>query len=106
MNNTGVESIVASLQVPGSPTCPRSTRRPGTRATAGFFRLARRVDGFPFYASPITADVAGLGLGRSPSKANDTYFIHAFQASGLEAPGFPSTPGSGRPSQVWSPIHR
>src|SRR5439155_837501 len=53
----------------------------------------KRVDGFPFYASPITADVAGLGLGRSAIEGNDTYFIHAFQASGLEAPGFPKYTG-------------
>src|SRR5207249_991561 len=50
-------------------------------------------DGFPCYASPITADVAGLGLGRSAIEGNDTYFIHAFQASGLEAPGFPKYTG-------------
>jgi len=38
--------------------------------------------------------VTGLGLGRSAIECNDTYFIHAFQASGLEAPGFPKYNGA------------
>jgi len=94
MNNTGVESIVASLQVPGVANVPQVYEKAWDprdgRVLPGW---PKRVDGFPFYASPITADVAGLGLGRSAIEGNDTYFIHAFQASGLEAPGFPKYTG-------------
>src|SRR3989442_12489889 len=39
-------------------------RRPPRSTLFPYTTLFRSVDGFPFYASPITADVAGLGLGR------------------------------------------
>src|SRR5439155_24770 len=94
MNNTGVESIVASLQVPGVASLPQVYEKAwDPRDGQVLPGWPKRVDGFPFYASPITADVAGLGLGRSAIEGNDTYFIHAFQASGLEAPGFPKYTG-------------
>ncbi len=94
MNNTGVESIVASLQVPGVANLPQVYEKAWDPRTGQVLPgWPKRVDGFPFYSSPITADVAGLGLGRSAIEGNDTYFIHAFQASGLEAPGFPKYTG-------------
>jgi len=94
MNNTGLESIVASLDVPGVANLPQVYERAWNVATGqGLPGWPKRVDGFPFYASPITADVAGLGLGRSAIEGNDTYWIHAFQAGGAEAPGFPKYTG-------------
>src|SRR2546428_203683 len=88
------QSIVASLQVPGVANLPQVYEKAwDPRDGQVLPGWPKRVDGFPFYASPITADVAGLGLGRSAIEGNDTYFIHAFQASGLEAPGFPKYTG-------------
>jgi hypothetical protein len=52
----------------------------------------KRVDGFPFYESPVIADVAGQGT-RAAIEGNDTYWVHAFGANGLEQPGFPKYTG-------------
>src|SRR5207249_10847554 len=84
MNNTGVESIVASLQVPGVAGLPQVYEKAwDPRDGQVLPGWPRRVDGFPFYASPIKADVAGLGLGRSAIEGNDIYFIHDFLVCGL-----------------------
>ena len=94
MNNTGLESITASLSVPGTANVPQVYEKAWDPVTGQVLPgWPRRVDGFPFYSSPITADVAGLGAGRSAIEGNDTYWIHAFQASGVEAPGFPKYTG-------------
>jgi len=94
MNNTGLESITASLSVPGAANVPQVYEKawdPTTGQTLPGW--PKRVDGFPFFSSPLTADVAGLGLGRSAIEGNDTYWIHAFQAGGAEAPNFPKYTG-------------
>src|SRR5207244_3726772 len=94
MNNTGVESIVASLQVPGVANLPQVYEKAWDPRTGQVLPgWPKRVDGFPFYASPITADVVRLGLGRSAIEGKDTSFIHAFRARGVEAPGCPKYTG-------------
>ena len=49
-------------------------------------------DGFPFYASPVVANLTDDG-NRSMITANDSYWIHARGPDGQEAPGFPKWTG-------------
>src|SRR5438874_1725472 len=94
MNHTGVEPITPARDVPAGANLPQGHEKPRPPRDGQVLPgWPKRVDGFPFYSSPITADVAGLGMGRSAIEGNDTYFIHAFQATGLAAPGFPKYTG-------------
>ncbi len=49
-------------------------------------------DGFPFFVSPMVANV-GSGGAQAMIGSNDSYWIHARQADGSEAPGFPKWTG-------------
>ena len=49
-------------------------------------------DGFPFFTSPLVASLGDDG-DRSMVAANDSYWIHARDAEGEEAPGFPKWTG-------------
>ncbi len=49
-------------------------------------------DGFPFFVSPMVANV-GSGGSQAMIGSNDSYWIHARQADGSEAPGFPKWTG-------------
>src|SRR2546428_10596075 len=96
MNNTGVESIVASLQVPGVANVPQVYEKAWDPRTGQVLPgWPKRVDGFPFYSSPITADVAGVGLGRSAVEGNDTLFFHTLPATGAGEARVPQDTGPG-----------
>jgi hypothetical protein len=92
-SSTGIESILSALSVPGLATLPQVYEKAWNVAdgsvVAGF---PRRQDGFPFYESPIIADVGGTGA-RQAIEANDNYWVHAYSASGGEAPDFPKYTG-------------
>ena len=49
-------------------------------------------DGFPFYTSPVIANLTDDG-NRSMISSNDSYWIHARGPDGEEAPGFPKWTG-------------
>jgi len=49
-------------------------------------------DGFPFYSSPVVANLTADG-NRSMISSNDSYWIHARGPDGKEAPGFPKWTG-------------
>ncbi len=49
-------------------------------------------DGFPFFVSPMVSGV-GDGGDQAMIASNDSYWIHARQADGTEAPGFPKWTG-------------
>jgi hypothetical protein len=49
-------------------------------------------DGFPFFTSPLVASLSDDGS-QSMIAANDSYWIHARDADGEEAPGFPKWTG-------------
>ena len=74
-------------------SCRRSTSRPGTSrpgtALPGFPRLQ---DGFPFFDAPLIAPLSS-GNERAVVDANDSGWIHAYEPSGGEAPGFPKFTG-------------
>lgn len=104
-NNTGVESIVTSLDAPGVANLPQVYEKAWNvsdgSTLAGF---PVRVDGFPFYSSPTTASVDEQA-GRAAVEGNDTYWVHAFHADGSEADGFPKYTGQWMSfsSTVWDP---
>jgi hypothetical protein len=52
----------------------------------------RLQDGFPFYVAPIVAGLSGTSE-RALVDANDSGWIHAYEPSGGEAPGFPKFVG-------------
>lgn len=52
----------------------------------------QRQDGFSFFDAPLVAGLASGGQ-RAAVEANDSSWIHAFQPSGAEAPGFPKFTG-------------
>lgn len=49
-------------------------------------------DGFPFFVSPLVSGV-GSGGEQAMIASNDSYWIHARQADGSDAPGFPKWTG-------------
>jgi len=95
MNNTGLESILAGLSALDGAQLPQvyeqawNVQSGKSPVVSGF---PKRVDGFPFYESPVIADVAGSGK-RAAIEGNDTYWVHAFGADGTEQPGFPKYTG-------------
>lgn len=104
-NATGVESIEASLSVPGIADLPQVYEKAWNIADGSVLNgFPRRVDGFPFYSSPSIASVDG-GAGRSVIEGNDTYWVHAFHGDGTEAAGFPKYTGQWMSfsTLVWDP---
>jgi hypothetical protein len=92
-STTGIESIVSSLSVPGIATLPQVYEKAWNVADGSVVSgFPRRQDGFPFYDSPVIADVGGGGA-RQAIEANDNYWVHAYSAAGGEAPGFPKYTG-------------
>jgi hypothetical protein len=92
-SSTGVPSILTSLSVPGVATLPQVYEKAwnvSDGSVVGGF--PRRQDGFPFYESPVIADVGGGGA-RQAIEANDNYWVHAYATDGGEAPGFPKYTG-------------
>ena len=91
-SQTGVETILGALGVAGVANLPQVYEKafsPDGKILSGF---PRRVDGFPFYSSPVIAPVEA-GSGRAAVEGNDTYWVHAFRADGTEAAGFPKYTG-------------
>ena len=92
-NQTGIETIEAALQVPGQASVPQVYEKAWNLADGSVLSgFPRRQDGFPFYESPIVANLGGPSA-RQAVEGNDNYFIHAYDAAGGEAPGFPKYTG-------------
>jgi hypothetical protein len=92
-SDVGVESIASALSDSGHATLPQFYEKAwnvSSGAVEPHFPV--RQDGLPFYDAPLVADVAG---GPTPQviEGNDSYWIHAFDVSGGEAPGFPKYTG-------------
>jgi hypothetical protein len=94
-SSTGLESILLALGQAGEAALPQVYEKVWDVQTGALLpSFPQRQDGFPFYDAPITADVAGLPGGtRDAIEANDNYFIHAWEPTGAEAPGFPKYTG-------------
>ena len=93
-SSTGIESILTALGQAGQATLPQVYEKAWDPAT-GKLRSGYpvRQDGFPFFDAPIVADVGAPAKGRDAIEANDTYWIHAWDAGGAEATGFPKYTG-------------
>jgi len=86
---SGVASVAAALLLPGSGAPINSYLRgfdpksgnalPGTPA---------RTQGLDFLGAPVIADVSGDGVPET-IEGGDSSALHAFTASGAQAPGFP-----------------
>jgi hypothetical protein len=92
-SSTGIESILSALSVNGQASVPQVYEKDWD-VSSGKVRSGWpvRQDGFPFYDAPIAAPVA-TGGGRQAIEANDNYWIHAWNADGSEAAGFPKYTG-------------
>jgi len=92
-SQTGVESIEAALTIPGQASVPQVYEKAWNLSDGSLVPgFPRRQDGFPFYEAPIVANVGGPSA-RQSIEGNDNYFIHAYDAAGGEAPGFPKYTG-------------
>ena len=92
-NQTGIETIEASLSVPGQASVPQVYEKAWDLSDGSVLPgFPRRQDGFPFYEAPIVANVGGPSA-RQAIEGNDNYFIHAYDGAGGEAPGFPKYTG-------------
>jgi hypothetical protein len=97
-SSTGIESILTALGQAGQASLPQVYEKAWDPAS-GKLRPGYpvRQDGFPFYDAPIVADVGGNSdpahPGRDAIEANDNYWIHAWDAGGAEAAGFPKYTG-------------
>ena len=92
-STTGAISLTAGLNSPGPAAVPQTYEEAWNPAdgsvVAGF---PRRQDGFPFFTSPLAADLGNDGTNQV-IESNDSYWIHAFALGGGEAPGFPKYTG-------------
>jgi hypothetical protein len=92
-SSVGAQSISTALGDTGQAALPQVYEKAwdvGTGAVLPNFPV--RQDGFPFYDAPLAADVAGDGT-RQVIEANDSYWIHAWDVHGGEAPGWPKYTG-------------
>jgi hypothetical protein len=92
-STTGAESLTAGLNAPGPAALPQTYEEawnPSNGSVATGF--PRRQDGFPFFTAPLAADLGDNGTSQV-IESNDSYWIHAFDVDGGEAPGFPKYTG-------------
>ena len=92
-SSVGAQSISAALGNSGQAALPQVYEKAwdiGTGSVLPNFPV--RQDGFPFFDAPLAADVAGDGT-RQVIEGNDSYWIHAWDVHGGEAPGFPKYTG-------------
>ncbi len=92
-SSVGAQSISRALGPSGQAALPQVYEKAwdvGTGAVLPNFPVPQ--DGFPFYDAPLSADVAGDGT-RQVIESNDSYWIHAWDVHGGEAPGFPKYTG-------------
>ncbi len=92
-SSIGAESFSSALGSSGQAALPQAYEKAwnvATGAVAPGFPV--RQDGFPFFDAPLAADLAGDGT-RQVIEGNDSYWIHAWDIHGGEAPGFPKYTG-------------
>ena len=92
-SSVGAQSFATATGFSGQAALPQIYEKAwdlGTGAVLPSFPV--RQDGFPFFDAPLAADVAGDGT-RQVIEANDSYWIHAWDVHGGEAPGFPKYTG-------------
>ncbi len=89
----GGNSLTSALDTPGPASLPHTFESAweidGGDVLIGF---PQSQDGFPFFSSPLISNLSS-GVNRSIVDSNDSYWIHAYQQSGKEAPGFPKWTG-------------
>ncbi len=92
-SSIGAQTISGALGASGQAALPQAYEKVwnvGSGAVAPGFPV--RQDGFPFFDAPLAADVAGDGT-RQVIEGNDSYWIHAWDIHGGEAPGWPKYTG-------------
>jgi hypothetical protein len=92
-SSVGAESISQALGNSGQAALPQVYEKAwdvGRGSVLPNFPV--RQDGFPFFDAPLAADLAGDGT-RQVIEGNDSYWIHAWDVNGGEAPGFPKYTG-------------
>jgi hypothetical protein len=92
-SSIGAESLSSALGSAGQAALPQAYEKVwdvGRGTVAPGFPV--RQDGFPFFDAPLVADLAGDGT-RQVIEGNDSYWIHAWDLHGAEAPGFPKYTG-------------
>ncbi|MBV9796956.1 MAG: S8 family serine peptidase [Solirubrobacterales bacterium] len=92
-SSIGAESLTQALDSSGQAALPQVYEKAwnvGSSDVLSGFPV--RQDGFPFFDAPLAADLAGDGT-RQVIEGNDSYWIHAWDIHGGEAPGFPKYTG-------------
>jgi len=92
-SSVGAQSFAGAMSSSGQAALPQAYEKVwdvASGAVASGFPV--RQDGFPFYDAPLAADVAGDGT-RQVIEGNDSYWVHAWDIHGGEAPGFPKYTG-------------
>ncbi len=92
-SSIGAETFTSAMGSSGQAALPQAYEKVwnvATGAVAPGFPV--RQDGFPFFDAPLAADLAGDGT-RQVIEGNDSYWIHAWDIHGGEAPGFPKYTG-------------
>jgi len=92
-SSVGIESILSALSFSGQAALPQVYEKAWDVSSGGVLpNFPVRQDGFPFYDAPLSADLKGDGT-RQVIEGNDSYWIHAWDVNGGEAPGFPKYTG-------------
>lgn len=92
-SSIGAESLSGALGATGQAALPQAYEKVwdvGSGAVTPGFPV--RQDGFPFFDAPLAADLGGDRT-RQVIEGNDSYWVHAWDVNGGEAPGFPKYTG-------------
>ncbi len=92
-SSVGAESLSQALGSSGQAALPQVYEKAWDVSSGNVLSgFPVRQDGFPFFDAPLAADLAGDGT-RQVIEGNDSYWIHAWDIHGGEAPGFPKYTG-------------
>jgi hypothetical protein len=92
-SNTGALSFSAFNSDKGTAHLPHTYEQAWDATTGSALpTFPRAQDGFPFYDAPLVAGLSGSPQ-QAVVEANDSGWIHAYEPSGGEAPGFPKFTG-------------
>jgi hypothetical protein len=92
-SSVGAQSFSSALGSSGQAALPQAYEKVWNVASGSVLPgFPVRQDGFPFFDAPLAADVAGDRT-RQVIDGNDSYWVHAWDVHGGEAPGFPKYTG-------------
>ena len=92
-SSVGVESIANALGSPGQASLPQFYEKAWNVSSGAVEpNFPVRQDGLPFFDAPLVASLDRDGT-QQVIEGNDSYWIHAFDVHGGEAPGFPKYTG-------------